>query len=293
MKRKIRVRTSVADHRAEMLALVTDRRRRKALARARPRKGGPTVWALRFDARDKGDAFRKLEADVGAVVLNAGKEDSAYLSIHSPGGSVTAYANAAQQVARLRAAGLRVVGFVDEIAASGGYMIAAACDEVRANPLAFVGSVGVVSQMPIVERGLGKLGVDVRVYTAGELKRTVTPFDAPSESDEKNFKDKLGMIHEAFKDHVRRGREDRPGDELMNGDFFLAKDVVGTLVDRIEDYGTALHEAFAGGLAIRRVESEVAKSLTLRRLFSAEGLAEAFADAFFERLSGPGLEGIR
>jgi serine protease SohB len=293
VKRKTKIRTSVSDHRAEMLADIQDRRRRRALARSRRDKAKPTLYLVRFDARERDEVFRRFEHDVNALLLNAVPGDRVHVSIHSPGGSVTAYANAAHHIARIRAAGIRVVGFVDEVAASGGYMMACACDEIRANPMAFVGSIGVVAQMPIVSDGLDRLGIDVRVYTAGDRKRTVTPFERPKPEDEEAFQGKLADIHEGFRRHVREGRGDKVGDDLMNGDFFMAQDVVGPLVDRLQDEGSALHEAFVEGLSIRRVHSEVSKSFSLKRLFGFDGAAEAFADRLFERLLESRLGGIR
>lgn len=167
MSKEIRFKTEIKDLNRELIKKIESREvRRELKAKTKDVVYLNKIFVLRFNAEDKGNAFEKLERDVDVTILNSKSGDAVYMIIKSPGGSVTAYANAAQQINRLRAHGLKVTGFVDEVAASGGYMMASVCDRIVAQPFAFVGSIGVVSQVPIFEEVLTKIGVDVRVYTA-------------------------------------------------------------------------------------------------------------------------------
>lgn len=289
MRNKTEFKTKVEDHRKNLERTVTDKAARKRL-KLDP-KAGPALWVVRFDVRGKDDAFRMLEHDVDAVVLNAKAGDDVHLAIYSPGGAVTAYSNAAAQVGRLRKAGLKVTAYVDEVAASGGYMMAAACDRIVATPMSFVGSIGVVAQVPIVEDGLKKLGVDFIVMTAGEKKRTIVPFKVPEKEDKDEFKKKLEDLHSAFKSHVVRHRPTVTEAE-MNGDFFMASEKLGSLVDELGDSHSAMVAAYVQGRPVWRVHTQAHKSFNLRRLFGLDTLAAELADRLVARLTESRLTGI-
>jgi serine protease SohB len=242
MSKEIRFKTEIKDLNRELLKKIESKEARRQI---KDNSKDSNIFVIRFNSEDKGNAFEKLERDVDMTILNSERSDAVYMIIKSPGGSVTAYANAAQQISRLRAHGLHVTAFVDEVAASGGYMMASVCDRIVAQPFAFVGSIGVVSQVPIFEEVLNKIGVDVRVYTAGVNKRSVVPTKTPTEADETVFKQKLVDIHTAFKNHVLKYRPMINPEKLMEGDFYMAQDVLAEkLVDEIGDSRTAILKAF-------------------------------------------------
>ena len=87
------------------------------------------------------------------------------------------YGLAAAQLMRLKAAGLKLVVCVDEVAASGGYMMACVADEICASPFALLGSIGAVMIIPNFTKTLEKLGVEVEEITAGKWKTTMTPYN--------------------------------------------------------------------------------------------------------------------
>ncbi len=215
-----------------------------------------------------------------------------HLSVYTPGGPVTAYQNAAVQVSRLREAGLRVTAFVDEVAASGGYMMACVADEVVANPMAFVGSIGVVAQLPVAEDALKRVGVHVEMFLGGERKRSVVPWRNPTPRDKDVFQEKVEHMHGAFRAHVARHRP-RVTEDVMDGDYFMAQDHVGTLVDRIGDSHSATLEAFRAARPIYRVHSEVKKSFSLKRLVGFDAIAEGVVEGLVERLLESRFTGIR
>lgn len=276
-------KTKVTNHSGALTKLVLRKKTRKAYEAEQKKSSGEEVYLIRFDTRDKEDAFRKLEHDIDAVLLNAEGKAEVYLSIYSPGGSVTAYANAAAQVQRLRDNGITVTAFVDEIAASGGYMMACVAHRVVANPMAFVGSIGVVAGMPIIEDALKKVGVEFELFTAGKMKRTVIPQKKPNDEDRANFKAKMVDIHDAFRGHVQTWRK-HVTEEIMDGDYFMAKDHVGTLVDNLGDSHSYMMRAFAQHRPIYRVTTEAKQGFTLKRFFGADTLIDTLVDRFIAKV---------
>ena len=104
--------------------------------------------------------------------------------INSPGGSPVQSALIGQRIRDLaQRADVPVLAFCEDVAASGGYWIAAAADEIFANPASVIGSIGVVSAGFGFDKAIAKLGVDRRVYTAGDAKMTLDPFQ-PERTDE-------------------------------------------------------------------------------------------------------------
>lgn len=287
MSKEIRFKTEIKDMNRELIKKIDSREvRRELKAKTKDVVYLNKIFVLRFNAEDKGNAFEKLERDVDMTILNSKSGDAVYMIIKSPGGSVTAYANAAQQINRLRAHGLKVTGFVDEVAASGGYMMASVCDRIVAQPFAFVGSIGVVSQVPIFEEVLTKIGVDVRVYTAGTNKRSVVPTKLPSEAEEAVFKQKLIEIHTAFKNHVLQYRPMINPEKLMEGDFYMAQDVLKEhLVDEIGDSRSAILKAFKDGAQLYQVNTDVkAKSGGLAGLFGLDAVLETSIGKAIDKL---------
>jgi serine protease SohB len=283
MSKEIRFKTEIKDLNRELLKKIESKEARRQI---KEKSKDSNIFVIRFNSDDKGNAFEKLERDVDMTILNSERSDAVYMIIKSPGGSVTAYANAAQQISRLRAHGLHVTAFVDEVAASGGYMMASVCDRIVAQPFAFVGSIGVVSQVPIVEEVLNKIGVDVRVYTAGLNKRTVVPTKSPSEAEEAVFKQKLVDIHTAFKNHVLKYRPTVNAEKLMEGDFYMAQDVLAEkLVDEIGDSRTAILKAFKDGAQLYQVNTDVkAKSSGLAGLVGLDAILETSIGKAIDKL---------
>jgi serine protease SohB len=153
---------------------------------------------------------------------------------------VTGYGLAAARLQRLRAARVKLTVAVDQVAASGGYMMAAVADRILAAPFAMIGSIGVVAQIPNVSRVLKKNDIDFELMTSGEFKRTVSVFGEITPAGREHFQGKLEETHGAFKALVA---EMRPGiaiAEVGNGDVWLACDALAHgLVDELavsDDY---------------------------------------------------------
>ncbi|MBB6507578.1 signal peptide peptidase SppA [Rhizobium soli] len=156
-------------------------------------------------------AFAKKDAPVVAI------------SINSPGGSPVQSRLIYQRIRALaEEKDKKVLIFVEDVAASGGYMIALAGDEIFADPTSIVGSIGVVSGGFGFPEMLKKIGVERRVYTAGENKVILDPFQPEKEGDIEYLKTLQLEIHRVFIDMVKSRRGSRLGEDstIFSGLFW-------------------------------------------------------------------------
>jgi len=148
------------------------------------------------------------------------------LVINSPGGSPVQSALIAKRVRLLATEKkLPVIAFVEDVAASGGYWLACAADEIVADGASIVGSIGVVSAGFGFRDLIAKLGIERRVHTSGENKSMLDPFRDEKPEDVERLKRLQAEIHEGFKAWVRERRGARlKGDEslLFTGEFWTA-----------------------------------------------------------------------
>jgi ClpP class serine protease len=149
------------------------------------------------------------------------------LDIESPGGSpVQSDLIAGMIRAQADKAGVRVHAVIGEVGASGGYWLACAADEIYANPMSIVGSIGVVGGGFGFPDLLRRAGVERRVYTAGTNKRRLDPFSPEKPEDIAFVKDLMERLHTRFKDWVRTRRGRRltaPEDSIFDGGFMLGE----------------------------------------------------------------------
>jgi len=156
-------------------------------------------------------AFAKKDAPVVAI------------SINSPGGSPVQSRLIYQRIRALaEEKNKKVLIFVEDVAASSGYMIALAGDEIFADPTSIVGSIGVVSGGFGFPEMLKKIGVERRVYTAGENKVILDPFQPEKEGDIEYLKTLQLEIHKVFIDMVKSRRGSRLGEDstIFSGLFW-------------------------------------------------------------------------
>jgi serine protease SohB len=147
---------------------------------------------------------------------------------------VTGYGLAAAQLDRLIKKGLHLTVCVDEVAASGGYLMACVGQRICASPFAVLGSVGVVTTMPNVAERLKREGVEVADITAGKYKRTMTPFKVPTEEDTAKVKQDLEDVLTIFKSYITAHRPSLAVDEIATGEVWFGQDALDRgLVDVI------------------------------------------------------------
>jgi serine protease SohB len=217
---------------------------------------------------------RKITAALMAA--RAGK-DEIVVAIHSPGGLVSAYGLMAAQMQRVRRAGVELTACVDQVAASGGYMMAVVANRIVAAPFAVVGSIGVVAQVPNVNRLLKKIDVDYEELTAGEHKRPISVLAPITEEGREHFRHKLEETHVAFKDFVRENRPALNVEAVGDGDYWYATDALKLgLIDAISTSDEYLMRQ-RGKARLFLIEAPEKKTLT-KALFGRLGEA---ASAFF------------
>jgi signal peptide peptidase SppA len=162
------------------------------------------------------------------------------LLVNSPGGSATQSALVADRIRGLATdRGVPVLAFCEDVAASGGYWLACAAEEIYAHPTSIVGSIGVISQGFGLEGLLQRIGVQRRLYTAGESKSRLDPFLPEKPEDVAWLRGLQDQLHEMFQQWVRDRRGDRlrTDAELFTGEVWTgARAVELGLVDGL---GTA------------------------------------------------------
>lgn len=173
--------------------------------------GKSRVYALTFEGDLDATKVSHLRHEINAVLTKASSGDEVVVRVKSFGGRVHGYGLAASQLQRVRQHGLNLVVAVDQVAASGGYLMAAVANKVIAAPFAVVGSIGVVAEIPNVHRLLKKNDVDVEVITAGRYKRTLTVLGENTDEGRRKFTEELEDLHVLFQEFVN---EQRPGVEL-------------------------------------------------------------------------------
>ena len=191
------------------------------------------------------------------------------LAINSPGGSPVQSALIHQRIRSLaREKDVPILVFIEDVAASGGYWLACAGDEIYANDNSIIGSIGVISAGFGFVDLLEKIGVDRRVYTAGSRKSMLDPFLPEDPDDVARLRTIQQDIHGNFTDLVksRRGRRlQESGVDLFSGEFWTGQKATELgLVDGIGEMRTVLRDRFGKNVRLKTVQ--IRKSWLKRRL---------------------------
>jgi serine protease SohB len=237
--------TSLTDQAAAALRKMLPRRFRTDITRvpvvrlsgaigiSSPLRPGLTL-ASSARALDRAFAFRGAPAV--AIVIN------------SPGGSAV---QSHLIFTRIRALAeekkVKVIAFVEDVAASGGYMIACAADEIIADPSSIVGSIGVVGGSFGAYKLLEKIGVERRLYTSGENKAMLDPFLPEKPDDVRRLKAIQEDIHESFISLVKdsRGTKLASAENLFTGEYWTGRTALTLgLIDGLGDIRGVLRERF-------------------------------------------------
>jgi signal peptide peptidase SppA len=171
------------------------------------------------------------------------------LLINSPGGSPVQSHLIYRRIRALAAEnGRPVIAFAEDVAASGGYMIACAADEIICDPSSILGSIGVVGRSFGFVKLMDKLGIERRLYTSGENKAMLDPFLPEKEEDVERLKAVQQEIHEGFIDLVKQSRGARlkgPEKTLFSGEYWTGnKAIEFGLADGIGDLRSTLRARF-------------------------------------------------
>lgn len=213
------------------------------------------------------------------------------LAINSPGGSPVQSSLIAARIRELAAEKeLPVLAFVEDVAASGGYWLASAADEIYADKASVVGSIGVISAGFGFTEAIAKLGVERRVYTAGDNKSILDPFKPEDPADIERLDGILNGLHAIFRGQIesRRGAKLNAEDpEIFSGAFWTAETALERgLIDGIGHFRPLLRQRYGDKVKIVPIK---AKQPLLRRLggggFEAAQVAESLFAIADERLA--------
>ncbi len=244
------------------------------------RERGPVVAAVKLHG-----VITPAPSPLGRGVINLAAVDSVLvrafgyerlravaLSINSPGGLATQSALVADRIRGLADhKGVPVLAFCEDVAASGGYWLACAADEIVAHPTSLVGSIGVVSQGFGLHGLLERFGIERRLYTAGANKARLDPFLPEREDDVAWLRSMQTELHGMFRDWVcaRRGEALAGGNQdLFTGEVWTGRRALELgLVDRL---GT-----MRGEIAKRYPDAEIITVEARRPLLARLGLRPA------------------
>ncbi|MEN0087270.1 MAG: S49 family peptidase [Pseudomonadota bacterium] len=254
----------------------------RKLLPARYREKKPFVPVVRLEGQIMGGRGSPLGSKPLNLQSVAGQLKKAFemkgadvvaLCVNSPGGSPVQSRFIHDRIRQLADENdKKVVVFTEEVAASGGYWIACAGDEIIADPASIVGSIGVISASFGFTGLIEKLGVERRVYTAGQNKSTLDPFKPEQPEDVEYLKSLQLDIHEQFIAHVR----ERRGDVLVEDDStFTGRFWVGSraydlgLVDGLGNLRGTMIERYGKDVQLKLVGG--ASGPFWRRLFRSGG----------------------
>lgn len=252
----------------------------KKLAEPKPR-----VYVLDFDGDIKASATESLRHEITALLTLATDKDEVVLRLESGGGMVHSYGLASSQLARIRQAGIPLTICIDKVAASGGYMMACIGDKIISAPFAILGSIGVVAQLPNVNRLLKKHDIDFEVLTAGEYKRTLTVFGENTEKGREKFQQDLDITHDLFKNFVANYRPQLAIDEVATGEIWLGVAALDKqLVDELKTSDEYIGER-AKTAEVFHLHYVQRKSLQERMGMAATGSVDRLLVSWWSRLT--------
>ncbi|WP_407929708.1 protease SohB [Kangiella shandongensis] len=202
------------------------------------------VYVIDFDGDIEASDVESMREEITTILSAANEGDEIMVRLKSPGGMVHSYGLAASQLQRVREAGYKLTIAVDEVAASGGYMMACVADKITAAPFAIIGSIGVVAELPNFNRLLKKANVDYEQHTAGDYKRTLTMFGENTSHGRDKFKQDLEETHQLFKSFINANRPQLELDKVATGEHWYgtqAKEL--GLVDHLKTSDDMIIEA--------------------------------------------------
>ncbi|NVK22372.1 MAG: protease SohB [Kangiellaceae bacterium] len=247
------------------------------------------LYVLDFDGDVEASAVESLREEITAILSTANKQDEVLLRLKSPGGMVHAYGLAASQLKRIADAGHHFTIAVDEVAASGGYMMACVADKIVAAPFAIIGSIGVVAEIPNFNRLLKKAYVDYEQHTAGDYKRTLTLFGENTTHGREKFKQELEETHQLFKAFINENRPKLDIDQVATGEHWYGRQALNLgLVDEIKTSDDLIVQAVETK-DVYSVKYEIKRPLTDKLSISLHGALDKLVLRWIQRSSQTNL----
>ena len=234
------------------------------------------LYVIDFDGDARASQVDELTSKVNLILAKATDKDEVIIKLTSPGGVVNGYGLCASLLERIRNNGINLVACVDTVAASGGYMMACVASKIVAAPFSYVGSIGVVAQIPNFNKVLKNHDVEYEQVTAGKYKRTLTMFGENTPEARDKFKQEITLIHNRFKAIVAKYRTKLDIENIATGEYWLAEDAKElNLVDQISTFDEYLQNRldFTKVCAIKiSIDKDEKKSLKdiLKKLLMAK-----------------------
>ena len=214
------------------------------------------------------------------------KAESIAISINSPGGSPVQSHLIHDYIRQLAKKNKKkVIVFAEDVAASGGYLIACAGDEIYANSSSIIGSIGVIYSSFGFTELIKKIGVERRVHTAGKNKSTLDPFLDEKKEDIERLKNIQLDLHKDFIEVVEKSRGSKLKKlelELFSGEFWSgskAKEL--GLIDEVGDANKVLREKFGDDVVIKKFEKT--KGWLSKKLSSSNDHVDQLANILDEK----------
>jgi len=227
------------------------------------------------------------QEDIIRKAFSVKKAQAVAITINSPGGSPVQshliYKFIREQAKKHKK---KVIVFAEDVAASGGYLIACSGDEIYANSSSIIGSIGVIYSSFGFKDLIQKIGVQRRVYTAGKNKSTLDPFLEEKDEDIKRLKNIQLELHQDFIDVVEKSRGSKlkkeSGIELFSGEFWSGKKAIELgLIDGIGNAEQILREKFGEEVQIKKFEKT--KGWLAKKLSTSEDHADKLVSILEER----------
>jgi signal peptide peptidase SppA len=249
---------------------------------------GPVVSVLRFE----GVTMPRARRNAISLATHAAAIERAFripglvavaIVVNSPGGapvqSALLYRRIRQQAEEK---GIPVFAFAEDVAASGGYWLALAGDEIFGEETSLVGSIGVISGGFGLQELIKRFGIERRLYTAGTHKSLLDPFLPVNPEDVERLTALQQDIHRAFKDHVRKrriGKIDAADESLFNGDVLTGHMAAERgLIDGIGELRAVMRARYGENVRLRAIAAERRRPVWSRLPFGTHEPADLVAD---------------
>ncbi|MGB0660848.1 MAG: S49 family peptidase [Mangrovicoccus sp.] len=219
--------------------------------------------------------------------FSKGKPKAVALIINSPGGSPAQSSLIGARIRRLsEEKNVPVHAFVEDVAASGGYWLASAADQIWLDDSSMVGSIGVISAGFGLDQLIARHGVERRVHTAGESKSMLDPFRPENPEDVARLERILGQLHDTFIAQVKTRRGDKLDESqpLFTGEIWIgAKAIEVGLADGLAHLGPKMKELFGDKVVLENMSPKRSWMSMLSGGVASEAMASLEERASYAR----------
>jgi len=218
-------------------------------------RSSPSLFVTDFPGDVTASQVETLREEVTAIIRASKPGDEALVILETGGGTVTGYGLAAAQLQRFKKHGIKLTICVEQVAASGGYMMSCVADKIIASPFAVLGSIGVISDLPNVYERLKKEGIEFQTITAGKYKRTLTPTKKITKEDVQKATSDVEDILTLFKSFVKSNRPSLDIDEVATGETWFGDDALKKgLCDEIKTVDDVLVDYVNDGFNVYQIK---------------------------------------